>query len=107
MAIETKRRKTKICCLDLDTDCLNLLNKRFDVYDGSLGKPIDVSGKNYRGLNLLLNYELPRNIHEYEIFIEDMIKSDKIPYNKEEKYKNGSFWIRRILFCKYPSSNGL
>ena len=33
MAIETKRKKTKICCLDLDTDCLNLLNKRFDVYD--------------------------------------------------------------------------
>lgn len=69
MALETKRKKTKICCLDLDTDCLNLLNKRFDVYDGSLGKPIDVSGTNYRGLNLLLNYELPRNIHEYEIFM--------------------------------------
>lgn len=91
MAIETKRRKTKICCLDLDTDCLNLLNKRFDVYDGSLGKPIDVSGKNYRGLNLLLNYELPRNIHEYEIFIEDMIKSDKIPYNKEENTRTEVF----------------
>ena len=53
MAIETKRRKTKICCLDLDTDCLNLLNKRFDVYDGSLGKPIDVSGKCYLIMNCL------------------------------------------------------
>ena len=98
MAIETKQKKTKICCLDLDTDCLNLLNKRFDVYDGSLGKPIDVSGKNYRGLNLLLNYELPRNIHEYEIFIEDMIKSDKIPYNKEENTRTEVFGSEEYYF---------
>lgn len=98
MAIETKRKKTKICCLDLDTDCLNLLNKRFDVYDGSFGKPIDVFGKNYRGLNLLLNYELPRNIHEYEIFIEDMIKSDKIPYNKEENTRTEVFGSEEYYF---------
>ena len=26
---------------------------------------------NYSGLNLLLNYELPLNVHEYDIFIED------------------------------------
>lgn len=45
MASETKREKTRVCCLDLDEDCLNLLKDRFDVYDGSLGKPIDVSGK--------------------------------------------------------------
>ena len=84
MATETKRVKTKICCLDLDKDCSDYLNERFDVYDGSLGKPIDVSGKNYRGLNLLLNYKLPQNIHEYDIFIEDMVKSDKIPYSIQE-----------------------
>lgn len=74
IALETKQKKAKICCLDLDKDCLNLLNERFDVYDGSLGKPIDVSGKNYRGLNLLLNYELPLNVHEYDIFIEDWLE---------------------------------
>lgn len=45
MAIETKRKKTKICCLDLDTNCLNLLNKRFDVYDGSLGNLLMYLGK--------------------------------------------------------------
>lgn len=84
MASETKREKTRVCCLDLDEDCLNLLKDRFDVYDGSLGKPIDVSGKNHGGLNLLLNYELPQNIHEYDIFIEDMIRPDRIPYNTEE-----------------------
>ena len=67
-----------------DKDCSDYLNERFDVYDGSLGKPIDVSGKNYRGLNLLLNYKLPQNIHEYDIFIEDMVKSDKIPYSIQE-----------------------
>lgn len=97
MASETKREKTRVCCLDLDEDCLNLLKDRFDVYDGSLGKPIDVSGKNHGGLNLLLNYELPQNIHEYDIFIEDMIRPDRIPYNTEENTRTEILGSKHII----------
>lgn len=102
MALETKRKNTKICCLDLDKDCLNFLNERFDVFDGSLGRPIDVSRINYNGLNLLLNYELPRNIHEYEIFIENMVKSDKIQYNKEENTRTEVLGSKEYYFVSNP-----
>lgn len=101
MASETKRKKTKICCLDLDKDCLNLLKDRFDVYDGSLGKPIDVSRKNHCGLNLLLNYELPQNIHEYDIFIEDMTEPDIIPYDKEENTRTEILGSKAYYFMSY------
>ena len=102
MALETKRKNTKICCLDLDKDCLNFLNERFDVFDGSLGRPIDVSRINYNGLNLLLNYELPRNIHEYDIFIENMVKSDKIQYNKEENTRTEVLGSKEYYFVSNP-----
>lgn len=101
MSTETKRIKTKICCLDLNKDCLDLLKDQFDVYDGSLGKPIDVSEKNYRGLNLLLNYRLPQNIHEYDIFIEDMIKPDKIPYDIEENTRTEILGSKAYYFISY------
>lgn len=101
MASETKRKKTKICCLDLDKDCLNLLKDRFDVYDGSLGKPIDVYRKNHCGLNLLLNYELPQNIHEYDIFIEDMTEPDIIPYDKEENTRTEILGSKAYYFMSY------
>ncbi|UBD18065.1 hypothetical protein [Bacteroides salyersiae] len=101
MASETKRKKTKICCLDLDKDCLNLLKDRFDVYDGSLGKPIDVYRKNHCGLNLLLNYELPQNIHEYDIFIEDMTEPNIIPYDKEENTRTEILGSKAYYFISY------
>lgn len=101
MASETKREKTKICCLDLDKACLDLLKDRFDVYDGSLGKPIDVSEKNYRGLKLLLNHRLPENIHEYEVFVEDMIKSNKIPYDMAENTREEILGSKAYYFISY------
>lgn len=101
MASETKREKTKICCLDLDKACLDLLKDRFDVYDGSLGKPIDVSEKNYRGLNLLPNHRLPENIHEYEVFVEDMIKSNKIPYDMAENTREEILGSKAYYFISY------
>lgn len=83
MATETKRKKTKICCLDLDVDCIEYLRSRFDVYEGSLGKKIDVSDNEYHSLKLLLNYDLPSNLQEYEIIVEDMLDDKIIPYAEE------------------------
>jgi len=51
-------QKTKICCLNLDEDIIDYFSKDFDVYDGSLGKMVDVTDHNKRlsRTNLLLNY---------------------------------------------------
>ena len=88
MSTETMRKRTKVCCLDLDKDVIEYLNKRFDVYNGSLGKPINVARFNQQGLNLLLNYDLPENFHEYEVFIEDMEKGVPQEYQKEDHIRN-------------------
>lgn len=82
MSIETKRDKTKVCCLDLDEELIEYLKEKFDVYNGSLGNLVDVAGLNKYGLNLLLNYVLPENLQEYDVFIEDMAKKDPVEYNK-------------------------
>ncbi len=84
MSTETKRDKTKICCLDLDKELIEYLKARFEIYNGSLGRPVQVAGCNKFGLNLLLNYVLPDNLQEYEVFIEDMVKKESIQYKKED-----------------------
>ena len=88
MTMKTSRVRTKICCFDIDQDVIENLNKKFDVYNGSLGKPINVAGYNQHGLNLLLNFDIPENLHEYEVFIEDMKKGNPVEYRKEEHVRN-------------------
>ncbi len=79
-------KKTKICCLNLDKEICDYFSKDFDVYNGSLGKMVDVSDHNRKlsRTNLLLNYDFPCNVHEYEIFISDLSNNDTIKYNSEE-----------------------
>ena len=67
-------QKTKICCLNLDEDIIAYFSKDFDVYDGSLGKMVDVTEEHeiFSLTNLLLNYDFPVNVHEYNVFIIDL-----------------------------------
>ncbi|MDO4994403.1 MAG: hypothetical protein Q4E32_05310 [Bacteroidales bacterium] len=79
-------KKTKICCLNLDKEICDHFSKDFDVYNGRLGKMVDVTDHNRRlsCTNLLLNYDFPDNVHEYEVFISDLYNKDIIKYNSEE-----------------------
>lgn len=105
MATETIRKKTKICSLDLDVDCIEYLKSRFDVYEGSLGTKIDVSDNKNHSLRLLLNYNLPSNLQEYEIIVEDMLYDKIIPYVNEDhirtKITDKSAYY---LECSYPQT---
>lgn len=84
--MEENLKKTKICCLNLNKEICDYFSKDFDVYDGSLGKMVDVTDHNRRlsHTNLLLNHDFPDNVHEYEVFISDLCKKDIIKYNSEE-----------------------
>lgn len=84
MATETTRTRTKICTLDLGKSLVQYLSKRFDVYDGSLGDNVEVAGLNSRGLRLLSTMNVPNNLQEYEIFIEDMFHDGAITYNSND-----------------------
>ena len=66
-------KKTEICCLNLDEEICDYFSKDFDIYDGSFGKIVDVTdhNKRYSSTNLLLNYDFPDNIHEFDVFVID------------------------------------
>ena len=82
-------KKTKICCLNLNKEICDHFSKDFDVYDGSLGKMVDVTEHNKRlsRTNLLLNYDFPDNIHEYDVFVIDLRNIETVKYKEEEHTK--------------------
>lgn len=79
-------KKTKICCLNIAEEICKDLSKTFDVYNGCLGNIVDVSRQNRGGstTRLLLNYDFPKNIHEYEVFISDLGNYKTIEYRQSE-----------------------
>lgn len=85
-------KKTKICCFDISSDIIDYLSENFDVYDGSLGKKIEIKYNYNNNQYLLANHDIPDNLHEYDVIIDDMQKNDIIKYKKEDhkrKYLTG------------------
>lgn len=79
----------KICAINLSKktiDCIE--NQGYNLYKGSFGNPVQTNNKEPRkGLFCLLNHNLPENIHEYDVFIIDMINKEVIPYKQDEHIK--------------------
>lgn len=85
MQTQTKQEITRICALDLDKELIEYLQQRFDVFQGSLGKRIKASYSIYGGYcRFLNNFSIPVNLHEYDVFIEDMSRNYVLDYRKEE-----------------------
>ena len=81
--------KTKICCLNIDQEICDVLSKTFEVYNGSLGKLVDVKEQNqqFGQAHLLSNDDFPKNVHEYEIFITDLANYTIVEYKEEDHQK--------------------
>jgi hypothetical protein len=97
--------KTKICCLDISDDIIEFLGKQFDVYNGSLGAIVEFNINYGNCIRLMLNYDFPTNIHEYDIIIENMEKNKRIPYKeanhtKKDIINNNSSYI----ISSYPDT---
>lgn len=101
-------KKTKICAIDLEDDILSFLKKDFEVFEGTMGAKIDTSKRikrDYDSINLLLNYNFPTNLQEYDILIQDMGYEKVIPYSEEEhirKYTTGTDSV--YLYSSYPET---
>ena len=101
-------KKTKICAIDLEDDILSFLKKDFEVFEGTMGAKIDTSQRiqnRYDSVRLLLNYDFPVNIQEYDILIQDMGYQKVIPYLEEEhvkKYITGTDIF--YLYSLYPET---
>lgn len=98
--------KPQILTLNL-TDKSNslLVEKGFNLYQGSLGKLVDTKNEKYGFKYHLLNNDFPPNAHEYDIVIVDFSNEETIDYVKSDnqrgknKTENNSY-----LICKYPQT---
>ena len=98
--------KTNVCCLDLTQECLDYLKSLdLNVFEGTLGSVFTVKWGHttYGAKPVLIDINIPVNLHEYHVFIHDM----ENPHVRE--YKADEHYISRVendgerhLECRYP-----
>jgi len=99
--------RPRICCIDLTEDVLEgLIYSRTNIYKGSLGKQIKVPKENSHDNHyVLLNYDFPINLHEYDIIIIDMDNNQTIDYKPEEHSRNNITGKSTLSFLSsYPQT---
>lgn len=72
--------KTKICCFDVDKNSVKYLKEEHEVFEGTLGKKINMPSKRSCSEHVLPNYHFPKGMHEYDVFIFDMGNSETIDF---------------------------
>lgn len=98
--------KTNVCCLDLTRECLDYLKSLdLNVYEGTLGSVFSVKWGNaiYDTKPVLVDINIPANLHEFHVFIHDMenphVRGYKAEEHRTSRVENGS---ERHLECRYP-----
>lgn len=77
-------QKTNICCLNAPACIVEYLQQEHAVYDGCIGKRIDLTSSKGCSRFLLPLVDFPENIREYDVFLIDLKKSDLVPYEPKE-----------------------
>ena len=100
-------QKTNVCCLDLTQECVDYIKSLdLNVYEGSLGSVFSINwGHNiYRGTKpVLVDINIPVNLHEYHVFIHDMENPHVKGYkNAEHHIKEINNGESRLIECRYP-----
>jgi hypothetical protein len=99
--------RPRICCIDIDDSSINILGKNgFNIYAGTLGKKINVPNTTRKeNHQLLLNFDFPSNLHEFDIIIMDLESDAKIPYNPEEHIRKTHTGKSAVaLLSSYPET---
>ena len=99
--------RPRICCIDIDEKVVkNLCESGFNVYSGTLGNKVKVPNKGrHDNHQLLLNYDFPANIHEYDIFIIDLKNGKTIDYKPEDHFRENHTGKSAIsLLSSYPET---
>lgn len=84
-----KVERPRVCCIDLSDETVNsLINIGINVIRGTLGDKIKVpNNTRTESHRLLLNYNFPLNLHEFDIIILDLENFKVIDYKPEENIK--------------------
>lgn len=80
------QEKPKICLIDIDDcDFKFLQSKGFNCTSGTLGNPVEVPKKyQHEEHQCLLNFDIPPNLHEYDIVVVSLQTSKTIPYKQSD-----------------------
>lgn len=77
--------KTRVLCVDMPQDVINYLtNEQLDVYDYKVEPSLDARNLDYSWdrLSIAMPFNIPQNLHEYSMIIQDLSPNSKIiPYD--------------------------
>lgn len=100
-------QRPRICCIDLtQLDFNSLKAERYNLFQGTLGTNIKIPNMSrYSSEKILLDHNLPSNIHEYDILILDLTNEQYKTYNPEEHKLGDTRNKSQIhLICSYPTN---
>ena len=104
--------KTRVLCVDMEQDIIEFLeSESLEVYKGSLGPIIDARNfeSNWDILPVKLDLNIPDNLHEYSVIIEDLsAHRETITYDYTKNNVKGKFYDAednfRCLCLKRPQN---
>ena len=104
--------KTRVLCVDMEQDIIDFLkSESLEVYNGSLGPIIDARNfeSNWDVLPLKLDLNIPDNLHEYSVIIEDLsAHRETMTYDYTKNDVKGKFYDAednfRCLCLKRPQN---
>lgn len=78
--------RPRICCIDIGNEIISALKQNgANIYEGTLGAKIKIPNSRHHDNHvLLLKYDFPPNLHEYDIFIIDLNRFSTIDYKSED-----------------------
>lgn len=99
--------RPRICCVDLGKDTVDsLVNEGYYIYSATLGDRIQIPNKvPYDNHQVLLNFNFPSNLHEYDIILIDLDNANQIDYNIKDHIINNHTGKTAIsLLSSYPET---
>lgn len=102
----TKFSKPEICSLNLKKSNSSIIDEAgFYIYPGSLGSIVRVANEYNTGHYCLLNSNIPKNLHEFDILIFDLHSVDEVDYSIDDHKKNQvSSSDDQYFYCAYPKT---
>ena len=94
--------KTNICCIDTPKQIVDYLNESHSVYEGSLGKILELDPQHHGSYYVLPQFDIPENIREYDVFVVDLKKQSPVPYTEEDNTRK---WVEDGKNMYFLSTN--
>src|SRR5690554_7834195 len=88
--ITNMNERPRICCIDIKKEIVDvLIEEGYNIFNATLGKQIKIPNKNrHDNRFVLLNFDFPNNIHEFDIFLIDLENVDQINYIPEDHIRD-------------------